>query len=69
MRFVPSAIHSTPASRRLPRLVDVLINLTKNMVSETNSSESDRLRFVDLSLFCVMEGWFWLHCQASFAIL
>ena len=30
MRFVPSAIHSTPDSRRLLRLVDVLISSTKN---------------------------------------
>lgn len=70
MRFVPSAIHSTPVSRKLPRLVDVLINSIKNMVlAKTNKSGINRLRLKDLSLFCYTNKQIFLQELKVSAIL
>ena len=53
MRFVPSAIHSTPDSRRLLRLVDVLISSIVNMVSANKIAKSKVEVRSNLNLFLI----------------
>ena len=49
MRFVPSAIHSTPDSRRLLRLVDVLISSIVNMV--LSRKVRNQVEVIEISTF------------------
>ena len=53
MRFVPSVIHSTPDSRRLLRLVDVLISSIVNMVSANKIAKSKVEVRSNLNLFLI----------------